>query len=206
MSKVAVYLQKKKPAQLVMFARNVHSSMTAEAAVFTQPPVAMADFLADISVLTKAIEDALDGGRKYISLRDAAIRKVQEDLRELANYVQNVSKGSADIIYSAGFEIAHTGPRRYESVDTPVGLKATCVGGGIIKLTFKRVKRARIYQVEMCMENITEDGWKLVQMNSTTSVFVSGLLTGARYYFRARAFGSETLQSNWSDLANAVAF
>ncbi|RYZ31960.1 MAG: fibronectin type III domain-containing protein [Sphingobacteriales bacterium] len=205
MSKAVLYLYDKKPAELLVFARNIHFSMTDQAAVFTLPPVAMADLLVDINALSKAIEDALGGGKKYISLRNSAVRKVREDLMDLAAYVQIVSKGDKDIILSAGMEVAKVGPRRYEDVGVPVDVRSKAVGSNIIVVSFRKVRNARNYQIEMCEGQLTADGWKQVQINSTTSAYIPNLITGKVYYFRVRSLGTETMKSNWSDITHIMA-
>ncbi|RYZ53602.1 MAG: hypothetical protein EOP49_07040, partial [Sphingobacteriales bacterium] len=123
MARIALLLEKKNIGELIQYAYNIHTRMTAEAAVFTLPPVPMADFKASIDQLSDDDQATIGTGRIARAQRKASILKLQAEIRKLAAYVQIVSDGDENIILSAGFDIARRGPRRYIEIAVPVDMR-----------------------------------------------------------------------------------
>lgn len=175
--------------------------MTAEAAVFTTPPVDMEDFKSSIDTLAEHNQDCIGGGRIARALRNASRAMVQEQIRKLGYYVQNVSNGDENIIRSAGFEVVRRGPRQYTEIPAPLDVRAQFIRKMAVQVRWKRVDIAHMYVLEYCEEELTDTGWSPAVFSTVGKLVIEGLHPFRKYYFRVCAVGSGGYKSNWSEIA-----
>ena len=199
MKQISLKLKRKNAAELVNFGREVRDKIILHADLFTDTPVSVLDFSADLQALETAQQATLKGGEPETALRDEKRRIVEKDLRLLGNYVENLAKGDVEIIYKAGMTPKAKGPRRYDFLATPQNLKAKQGLSGEVRLRWTKVPYAKSYMVEYCSDPVTPENWRNGTYNSSANATISGLEPMRRYWFRVRAIGSQSMMSEWSD-------
>ena len=131
-------------------------------------------------------------------------RALDDLLRKLANHVEDVSKGDAAKIESAGLESFFPGKAPpVGELSRPRGLEAF-VGNkeGVIELNWNAVRQAKSYVIQFAADPIVK--WEHAGV-STASIFTAkNLVPGRRYWFRVAAVVSAG-QSPWSDPATSIA-
>jgi hypothetical protein len=188
-----------KPDVLVTLAEDVFTRMTANAAVFTTPTIALSDFQSSIEDLRIAQAATLLGGKAATVARNEKRRVLEENLKVQANYVWNVSRGNGDIITLAGMPVRRQGPRRYDFLPTPTDLRTESIDGEAVILRWKRVSNAKSYEVEYCREPMAPDAWVKAPIISAARTIVNGLTRKEEYWFRVRSLGSQGMVSEWSN-------
>ena len=108
-------------------------------------------------------------------------------------------------IVGAGMEPADE-PTPVGPMPKIAGLVATQGDGdGMIDLHWNPVKRGlKSYIVERTSDPAGQTGWGNADVVTKSSAVISGLVSGTRYWFRARAIGSAG-PGPWSDAATKVA-
>jgi hypothetical protein len=199
MTQIALKLYTMNPDQLLTFAEDVFTRMTANATIFTTPTLALVDFQSSIDDLKAAQAATLLGGKAATATRNSKRRTLEENLTVLANYVWNISRGNEDIILLAGMPMKRRGPMRYDFLNTPTDLRTESIYGEAVILRWKKVSNAKSYEVEYCKDPMTEDNWVKSPIISASRTVVNGLLRKEEYWFRVRAFGSQGMVSEWSN-------
>jgi hypothetical protein len=198
MSTVVLNLNNLKVDEKVTFAMKVHDRMTANAGTFAEPDVEMPALLTKAEALQTAQANAINGGKLEKAIRDAAELDLEQALRKLANYVENVSEGNEVLIGQAGMVARR--PRVALIPDTPAPAELR-TGNTIIstevKLKWKKASNIQGHEIQVCPHPITEDGWKLVKHSTRSRVVIPGLEAGKTYWFRVRGF-SAAGTSEWS--------
>jgi len=117
-------------------------------------------------------------------------KKLENSMRELAEYVQLISKGDELKIISSGFDInqkpALVGPLgKADNLIVRPGLNRGCV-----MLKCNVVPHTKLYVFEYCLTPETADSiWSRV-MSSKSKVHIEGLESGKEYSFRVAAAGT----------------
>jgi hypothetical protein len=199
MKRVALKTTKMNPEQLVLHARNIHDSMTANVTVFAAPPVPMTDFLSQIDELEAAQISTYNGGKGATIVRNQKKVLVKTTLQRLSWYVNGISMGDEAVMNLAGMVAAVRGPRRYDSIAQPKKLAGFSPYTGTAKLRWEVISNAKTYSTEYCPDPITDNGWKTGFYGSGANAEISGLESGKKYWFRVRALGSAGMMSDWSD-------
>ena len=87
----------------------------------------------------------------------------------------------------------------------PVATQGAGDGDGMIDLHWNAVKRGfNSYVVERTTDPAGQTGWGNAEVVTKSSLTLSGLVSGTRYWFRARAIGTAG-PGPWSDPATKVA-
>jgi hypothetical protein len=199
MKQIALKLHGMKPDVLITLAEDVFTRMTANVVIFATPTVPLADFQSSIEDLRSAQAATLLGGKAATATRNEKRRVLEENLKVLANYVWNISRGNEDIIILAGMTVRRQGPRRYDFLSTPTDLRTESIYGEAVILRWKKISNAKSYEVEYCREPMTPDAWIKAPIISASRTIINGLTRKEEYWFRVRAFGSQGMVSEWSN-------
>jgi hypothetical protein len=199
MAKIALRLETLTIDEIITLARRVHDEMSANAATFTDPAVPFVESLTQIDDLQDAQQNMLDGGKSVTVIRNNRLDLVVETLKLQAGYVQLLSKGNAETLQLAGFDLAKRGPRKYLTIDNPVIRKVVnTLQAGEVKLTWTRIKNAKMYQIQVCASTpVTEDAWTDYGYAFGAVTIVTGQPSGKFVSFRVRAMGAAGI-SDWS--------
>jgi hypothetical protein len=204
MSIIALKLKEKTVDQLIIFALEFQSNLTANAAIFTTPPVPLADFQSSIEALQSAQQATLMGGIPETVLRNEKHRQLLNDITQLARYVELIANGNVETVMLVKLPLRRRGPQRYEFLDTPQMVSIESLYSESASLRWKRIANAKAYEVEYCPDPITADGWKRAPIISAARTVVNGLTRKEEYWFRVRALGSQGIVSNWSSPAKQL--
>jgi hypothetical protein len=204
MSIIALKLKDKSVDELITFALELHSGLTASAAMFATPPVALADFQSSIDALQLAQQGTIMGGRAATIIRNEKLKQLLNNVKQLARYVELTSNGNVETIMLAKLPLKRRGPLRYENLETPQIVSADSLYSETVSLRWKKISNAKAYEVEYCMDPITADGWKKAPIISAARTVINGLTRKEEYWFRVRALGSQGIVSNWSSPAKQL--
>jgi len=195
------------PADKIIRAEQIVASLTGNPNFPTpNPPLAMVTNA--INTLRTSIVDAQKARQE--SQAKTADQNRNEDtldqiMRQLAAYIENVSGDDEAKIRSAGVSIRAAATPATDPLTAPSGLSATEGDHeGEIDLHWNSVKRARSYIVEHSADPPSDTSWSQSQVVVASSATVSGLTRGAKHWFRVAAVGSVG-QSGWSDPATKIA-
>lgn len=132
-----------------------------------------------------------------------SIAAMLEELQKLGSYVQSVAPDEHTVL-SAGMFVAGAGGPLVQAT-IPGGVTATQGDhDGSIDIGSDRVKGAKSYVFEMSLDPPTATSWVHAAVSTKSSVTISGLTSGTRYWFRVAAVTSSG-QSGWSDPATKIA-
>jgi hypothetical protein len=206
MSKIKLNLHKMNVAAKPQFARQVVTAMTGNDNYPNPDP--------PLDTITQAAEELeksynacntarLDAVAKASS-QDDSENKLDIALAKLANYVENASDRDESKILTAGMSVrAKASP--IGSLSAPAALSATAGDmDGEIDLSWDCVHGAKTYVAEKSPDPITADSWKLIKISTKSSIKVTGLVSGTKYWFRVAGIGAAG-QGPWSDPATKYA-
>jgi hypothetical protein len=206
MGKIKLNLRNMNVTEKIQFARQIETAMTGNATFPTPDPP-----LATISTSAADMENAYNNAN--VARQDASMKvSIQDDkeivldanLQKLANYVESASDGDAAKIQSAGMSV-RAKPVPVGALPMPAGLAATAGDKeGEIDLSWDRVTGAKSYEVEQSPDPITTSSWKHAGVSTKSSITVSGLTSGTKYWFRVAGIGAAG-QGAWSDPATKYA-
>lgn len=160
--------------------------------LFPTPNPTLAVVEAACDTLAKASETyAFTRSKLDKEARDIAHANLLDLRKQLAWYVQDITKGNREEILSAGFDV-----RR---VPTPVGLlpapknlyAAEGVLPGTIEVRWSGVRNRQTYRLEMAIGDPNEEAnWRVVLQNSKNRHVVAGLTSDTVYTFRVSALSN----------------
>ncbi|RYZ18388.1 MAG: fibronectin type III domain-containing protein [Sphingobacteriales bacterium] len=202
MNTIRMGLKYKSVSELIVYSSNIHARMLAQAAIFTLPPVPMADFVVQINNLMEAEQAMLGGGTPQTTIRNGFLNVVTTSLKLLARYVEIVAIGNAELIESAGFEVRRRHSAPWEILDGIRDLNIAQTAEGTIRLRWRKVQGAKTYRVEHTLDPMLADGWKNSYFNSGSFADISNLEAGKKYFFRVQALGSRNVRSDWSEVVS----
>ena len=192
MAKVKLGLQDQSVPEKTQLGDTVHTSMTGNANYVTPVPT-LAELLAAKNALATAFATAV--AARQASEQATALLNQKEDvfdlvMTQLGNYVETTSGGDEAKILSAGMQVAsgRTPPAPMPKVEnvaaTPGDLDGEC------DLVWKPVKRKTNYIVEVSPDPVTPTSWSQAGLPTKSNFTVSGLVSGAKYWFRVAASAS----------------
>ena len=177
-----------KAANLVAKSAHVEEAMT-DNVNFATPTPSIADLTAARLALTAAIIEAQGRASAAITTRNEAAKTMARLITALSRYV-NSATDDVSIAVTSGFSLAKL-PDPVEQLDAPTNY----VGGrgnlaGEIKLRWKGVRGARMYQTYICEGDPSTDGvWRPAGMSSKGRITITGLITDKLYSFKTAALG-----------------
>ena len=206
MAKVKLDLANKTPEQKVTFGTTVETKMTGNPDFVTPVPALTALNGARVALNTAilgaaAARDASIQATSVLGQKETAFDLV---ITQLGNYVETTSGGDAAKIQGAGMEVQ---AGRQPPAPMPQVQNLSATGGdaaGECDLNWQPVKNARNYIVEMSPDPVTPTSWAQAGLPTKSRFTVSGLVSGAKYWFRVAASGSQG-PGPWSDPATARA-
>lgn len=137
-----------------------------------------------------AVQHALTAYREAIAAKAAGRTTYEGILRQRASHIDAASGGDAGKILSAGFDLRRDG----QPVGTlPAPARLTAVMGdrpGQIRLRWKRVRGAAIYQAEFRRRDEPDDAWQPLGSPTAAKIWTVDLESGVEYAFRVAAIGT----------------
>lgn len=169
---------------------------------FATPVPTLAQQTTDCDDLEKAnIAVSNNGGKQDRLAQAAAVRKVKENIKMLAGYVQAESAGDPIKIASAAFETRKL-PQPPSPMNAPPNLRLTITTmPGELKARWGGVKDKRIYRLEVNESDpLVPANWKPLVMTSRNYYLLTGLESHKPYSVRVLAVGVLGI-GPWSDVA-----
>jgi hypothetical protein len=207
MLKIILGLSHMSVAQKIPFLRNVIQMMTGNPK-FPTPTPTLEDAQESLSALESAKAKADEA--KATSKEMTTLLNQQEDatdlvITKLANYVEVASNDNAAVIESAGFTPASKS-KPVGELPAPQGVAASSGdNAGEIDVHWDFVKSSKSYIVQInIVDPLLEGEWKEKALPTKSSVTLTGLVSGTRYWVRVAAVGSAGT-SGWSDPATRIA-
>lgn len=182
--------------KLLQLANNVSSSLTdnpyfselrAEAALIRTSATEFAAALLEMKVKS----------HQTTMVKNVVRFKLEDHLRTAALKVISLSKNDNLLLISSGYELTRK--------NAPVGILpqvqilnvSSGHGSGILKVTWKRVPQARLYEVRYAEINENENPVYQHLLSSQCKIFIRNLNLGKRYSISIAAVGSSP-QLQWS--------
>jgi hypothetical protein len=163
---------------------------------FTTPNPDLAVVETARSELAAAHQTALDGGKSAKADQRTKNLALNELLRPLRDYVNEIAVGDEDIVLSSGFEASKV-PQSIGKMPQVANLEIISGDGdGSVTLKWRVVYGASTYQIQ-----ISDDGVTYKPQTSTTrsrNNVVENLIMAKYYYFRVAAVGAAG-RGPWSD-------
>ena len=160
-------------------------------ATFPTPVPTLVQQQADRDALAAAnVAMANNGGKQDRLVQEACVAKVKSNLKELAGYVQAVSKGDKPQVQDGAFDVVEPGePIGELPPPQALGSKLTNMSGRVA-LDWKGVRGAKSYQVFMSTSN-DPFKWELTAVTTKSRLDVDSLEPGTFYWFTVSAVGAE---------------
>ncbi len=156
----------------------------------------VAEIQALITDLGNTITEIEGGDLSRIPHRDTLMLTAENMIRKLSYDIQNQSAGDAEKIKSSGFEV-RKGKGATQPVGDPVNFRAKEMGGGKVKLKWKRFSNSNMNFLEIT-DNPVTGNWTPIGKTRKSSFIAEGLIPGQVYFFRMH--GSNNLgDGNYSE-------
>jgi hypothetical protein len=189
-------------AELIQFAKNVHSALKGNPNVPAPNPTlpALQALITTAQTGVHAYEAEKEVLRARKKVRDEAIKALCDGLRIEADTVQAITGGQPDKIESAGFRI--------RSRPTPVGTPAKVTNlmvaagpaDGTLKAAWKPVHGVRSYELEASPDPMTPTSWIYKGAVTKSKATVNSFTSGAKVWVHVRGIGAAG-PGPWSDPA-----
>ncbi len=167
---------------------------------FSTPTPSLEDVTAGADAFDAAL--ALPNSKEATARRAQCRGKLTDLLNDLAEYVQEASKGDVTVMLSSGFDInkvrSKVGP-----LQQPVNFKVVAKTGQCVKARVKAVYGACSYSFEYALVADKEQGNWQTCLSSKSFTTISGLQKGAEYAFRVAAIGADAVLT-YSDVVTSV--
>ncbi len=177
--------------QLLALLNNVIEKLTANAAVFTTPPITVAAMQTLSVKFSKAITAATEGGVADRKERDKLVLDVRSMLRIQADYVRSVCNGDAALLALSGFALSKM-PEPIKEVGVPQRVKAdpTDASGNVL-VRWGKAEGGRMYRLEQASGDpaLGAVTWSGVALTGRQRVVIGGLDPFKAYFFRVIAIG-----------------
>jgi hypothetical protein len=207
--KAVTDLSKYPDGGLVAPADKAHTALGANVATFTALPMTLVAFKSDIDDYSHKLGESLKGGTDRTTLKNNARAKLEDDLFQLATYVNLVAKGDKAIIDLSGFESYSTARTQssggVDFVPQNVRWEDGTVSGACV-LRWKGDGKGSIYEVQTCTADpVVEANWHYRGSFSGGRAELDGFTPGAIAWGRVRKIGTGGEVGNWSDPAQTRA-
>lgn len=206
MAIVVLYWNRKTVPEKMLKAQYIVAQMTTNVADFATPNPTLADVTAAVQTLADAAVAAQAGGYALTFAKNEAEKVLDDLMRQLMAYVQNVSGGSEAIIIRSGMDIKRTpsplpDPLLVQNLDAfPTRIQ------GEVQLTWDRLDNVIGYRVERWFEDDAGNGfWDKLAITTKSKFLATGLTTGTVYRFRVAGIGKDDTYGPFSQEATSVA-
>lgn len=209
MSKVALNLRALSDEQQVAKGRKAVTACTGSAVLGTPAP----EELAALNTATTAFETASADAIRKRDLAQAATVALETARAgftaaygALGNVVENKTSGDAEQIRQLGYDVAGK-PGATVVMTQPQNATATMGDlAGTVDFAWDPVPARKSYIAQFCADPMSDANWRQFAVCSKSSITVTGLTSGQRYWFRVCAVGGgDSNQGPWSDPAQKMA-
>ena len=136
--------------------------------------------------------------KESIVLKNNSRKELENMLRQIAMYVQLVSKGDAILIMGAGFDTYKT-PMPIGILEKPKSLTVRHgKNSGSVELISSVVPNARFYIFEYTLCPVTDESIWMSNVSTKRNLLIEGLESRREYVFRV-AGGASVATRAWSD-------
>ena len=191
-------------AELGPVAHTIHDKMTANAATFASPTVAMATLQTQITTYdTKLIARASNAKADVIAFNDAR-NALEQSLGVLGNYVNGIAKGDPAIVEKSGFPSSDTArPANTGAPAAPADLRLRQGDlSGSIVARYKPDRQGSTNEVQTNTgDPNTEADWHTKGMYQGGRAEMDGFTPGGVVWVRVRTVGLKGVMGAWSDPA-----
>jgi len=177
--------------KLLALLNNVIEKLTANAAVFTAPPITVLAMKTLSENFTQAINAATEGGTNARKVRDNYVLEVRDVLRVQADYVRSVCNGDAALLTLTGFELSKV-PEPITEVGIPQNLKAEPTDeSGKLAFRWGKTVGGRLFELQQASGDpaLGAVTWTTVTRTGRQRVVIGGLEPFKEYFFRVIAIG-----------------
>jgi hypothetical protein len=186
-------------------ATNVRAGIGANAATFPAPTITLAQLKTDSDDFVSKLGDAVKGGTDRTTLKNNARARLEDDLFQLASYVNLVAKGDKATIDLSGFDSYSTARTQssggVDFVPQNVRWEDGTVSGACV-LRWKGDGKGSMYEVQTCTgDPAVEANWHYRGSFSGGRAELDGFTPGAIAWGRVRKIGTGGEVGNWSDPA-----
>ena len=186
---------------------NIHTKMGANAALFANPPITMAAFLAIVQGWDIALEQSQPGGSDRITAKNNARIALEDALRKLGGYVNTIADGEqakVDLSGFPGYDTAHPAGGPVTFIPQNLRLERSGVSGAVIAKWQGDGTRA-VYEMQVNPGD-PNDLSKYVYKGSFTGgrAELSGFTPGTTVWVRVRKIGTKGETGGWSDPASIM--
>jgi hypothetical protein len=194
-------------AELLPTALTIHTQMTANAAVFTTPPLTMAAFKTHIDDYETALNKKASRATADIIAFNVARNDLETVLTGLGNYANTVAKGDPSIIVKSGIPSYET--LRTPDTAPPAAPQNLTVRQGdnsgtlVVRYQADRQHSINDIQVNTGDPNVEAD-WKPAGMFSGGKANLGGFTPGTVIWVRVRTVGLKGVMGAWSDPAKIM--
>ena len=206
-TKAITDFSKYKDAEMGPTAQFIHDQMTANAATFAAPPVAMATLEAQVTTYnTKLGAKASRATADRIAF-DTARATLETTLGKLGNYVNGVAQGDAMTVEKSGFPSYGTArPSVSGPPPAPTNLRLSKGSlSGSVKVRYQAAQQPSTNEVQANTGNPnTEADWHTVGIFKGLSGEIAAQTPGARLWVRVRTVGNKGVMGAWSDPAEII--
>ena len=190
--KAALHLHKSLPEQIQSQGQALLKGLTGNSN-FTNPPVDLNVFKADLDTYAVNIADAKDGGKKAIALRNKQGGVVIRAIKLLAAYVEVNCKDDMNIFLSSGLQPRSSTRAPAQPLDQPTILNIDQGPSGQLLVSIKPVRRAKSYELRYGAAGpggAAPAAWSTLMVpKAKTAVPINGLTPGTMYAVQVRAYG-----------------
>lgn len=190
MQKVKLGLRGLSPAEKVLKAKKVESGIR-RSKVLKENKKLTEELASARIALEKAIEMAAYGDRRAIAARNLCLKKLEEQLRKAAAFVDAYSNGSEEVIVATGFELRkrNNQPTKLKAPEN-FCLKRTDKSGELI-LSWSPVSNSKNYLVQCChRKSPKKSDWLTIHYSTKSRCRITDLKPGKTYQFRVLAIGA----------------
>jgi hypothetical protein len=182
------------------------SQVEINVASFPTPNPSIADLQTATDGLSLAAVQAMTGAHLLVYAKNVAEKTLDDAIKSLQAYVQNVSNGDGGIILQSGMEVKKSpsslpDPEQVENLNGDPTKKH-----GEVQLTWDTLENVIGYQVEQWIADDKGDGfWDKIAISTKSKFLVTGLTTGTVYKFRVSGIGKDDVLGAFSQEASSIA-
>ena len=204
MKKIKLGIGRSNPDDTAAFTETIVSAMTGNANFPTPDPALTtlanaAQAIRDKKLEITNMEAGLKAARDQLATLSSSAK---DEVRKMANYVENKSDGAVDKIHSAGFSVKDD-PEPRGPLSQVQNLRVQFSDNeGQLEGRYNTVPGAAMYVVETATN--PEGPWAQAAITTRTTLMLTDLTPGTKYWVRVRAIGSSGV-GPWSDPACKMA-